>query len=127
MKTDKWLPVGLRSVLILAPLLLCAWAIPPAALGQERQQLTFKDLMQVRQIQQPSISPDGAWVALAAVPDRGDGEVQVYSTGSETIYSVPLPSGSRCALVLHLRPGRQRNGGTLLAQGWASSRPRAER
>ncbi|MBT8397410.1 MAG: hypothetical protein KJN92_10605, partial [Gemmatimonadetes bacterium] len=54
------------------------------------RQVTFRDLMQVRQIQQPSISPDGAWVALAAVPDRGDGEVQIYSTETETVYSVPL-------------------------------------
>jgi len=45
----------------------------PAA-GQERQQLTFQDLMKVRQIESPTISSNGRWAALAAVPDRGDGE-----------------------------------------------------
>jgi dipeptidyl aminopeptidase/acylaminoacyl peptidase len=54
--------------------------------------LTFQDLMKVRQIQQPSISPDGEWVVLTATPDRGDGEVLVYSTAGEATYSVPMGS-----------------------------------
>jgi dipeptidyl aminopeptidase/acylaminoacyl peptidase len=42
--------------------------------------LTFADLMSFRQIRNASISDDGAWVAYALVPDRGDGEAVVRST-----------------------------------------------
>ncbi|MFC1791098.1 prolyl oligopeptidase family serine peptidase [Gemmatimonadota bacterium] len=64
----------------------------PPARGQARQVLTFQDLMKVRQIQSPSISADGGWLALAAVPDRGDGEVLVHSTRGDTRYAVPRGS-----------------------------------
>jgi dipeptidyl aminopeptidase/acylaminoacyl peptidase len=69
-------------------LLLC----PTITHGQEGERLTYQDLMKVKQIQQPSISADGEWIALAAVPDRGDGEVQVHSTVSDTRYVVPMGS-----------------------------------
>jgi len=78
---------------VLSLLLLFAWLSPGQAGGQESGTLTFQDLMQLRQIQQPSISPDGRWAALTAVPDRGDGEVLVYSTDGDTRYSVPLGAG----------------------------------
>ena len=42
--------------------------------------LTFEDLMKFRQIQNASISENGAWVAYALVPDRGDGEAVVQSS-----------------------------------------------
>jgi len=58
--------------------------------AQERQTLTFPDLMKVRQIQSPSISPNGDWVVLQAEPDRGDGEVLVYSVDGESSFSIPL-------------------------------------
>ena len=64
----------------------------PPARGQARQVLTFQDLMKVRQFQSPSISADGGWLALAAVPDRGDGEVLVHSTRGDTRYAVPRGS-----------------------------------
>jgi dipeptidyl aminopeptidase/acylaminoacyl peptidase len=60
------------------------------ALAQERARLTYQDLMQVRQIQNPSISADGRWVALAAIPDRGDGEVLVHSADGRVRYAVPM-------------------------------------
>ena len=44
------------------------------------QPLTFEELMKFRQIQGTVISNAGDWVAYAAVPDRGDGEVIVRST-----------------------------------------------
>lgn len=72
--------------------LLGVGAIPGPVPAQERQTLTFQDLMKVRQIQRPSISPDGRWVALAATPDRGDGEVLVYDSESETRYSISMGS-----------------------------------
>jgi dipeptidyl aminopeptidase/acylaminoacyl peptidase len=42
--------------------------------------LTFEDLMKFRQIRDASISKDGAWMAYALVPDRGNGEAVVRST-----------------------------------------------
>ena len=44
--------------------------------------------MKFRQIQNASISEDGAWVAFALVPDRGDGEAVVQSTASDTRYRI---------------------------------------
>ena len=78
--------------LFIALLLLGVGAIPGPVLAQERQTLTYQDLMKVRQIQRPSISPDGRWVALAAAPDRGDGEVLVYDSESETRYAISMGS-----------------------------------
>jgi len=46
--------------------------------------LTFLDLMQFRQIEDAVISNDGGWIAYALVPDRGDGEVVIRSTASDT-------------------------------------------
>jgi len=60
------------------------------ARAQENAQLTLRDLMQVRQVQSPSISADGRWVALAAVPDRGDGEVLVHSVDGRVRWAVPM-------------------------------------
>jgi dipeptidyl aminopeptidase/acylaminoacyl peptidase len=75
-------------------LLLSGISVSPApAVGQSPGQLTFQDLMQVRQIRQPSISADGRWVALAAVPDRGDGELLVYEVDGNTLHAVPRGSG----------------------------------
>ena len=64
--------------------------------AQEGARLTFQDLMKVRQIETPSLSADGAWVALAAVPDRGDGEVLVHAVDGSARYSIPR--GSRPAV-----------------------------
>ena len=75
---------------ILAPLLSAT--SPELVHAQERQTLTFQDLMKVRQIQSPSISADGRWVALAAVPDRGDGESLVYSADGGIRRAIPRGS-----------------------------------
>ena len=72
---------------------LMGGAAPGELLGQVGGQLTFQDLMQVRQLSGPSISPDGNWVALTAVPDRGDGEVLVYSTDGRERFAVPMGAG----------------------------------
>jgi hypothetical protein len=50
--------------------------------------LTFEDLMKFRQIRDASISEDGAWVAYALIPDRGDGEVVVQSTSSNELFRI---------------------------------------
>jgi dipeptidyl aminopeptidase/acylaminoacyl peptidase len=75
-----------RDVLIV--LILCLAASPVQA--QEKRTLTFVDLMQFRQIENPSISRDGRWIAFAAMPDRGDPEVVVRSTDGEAKYTVAL-------------------------------------
>ncbi len=59
--------------------------------GQGRA-LTFSDLMQLREIEQPSISDDGLWIAFTAEPDRGDPEVIVRSIDGATRYAIPLAS-----------------------------------
>lgn len=65
---------------------------PCTAGAQQKSTLTYTDLMKVRQVEDPVISHDGRWVALAAVPDRGDGEVLVHSADGEAAYRVPLGS-----------------------------------
>ena len=47
-------------------------------------------MMKFRQIRTPKISVNGKWIALAAIPDRGDPEVQVHSTDGRQHYTVPL-------------------------------------
>jgi len=77
-----------RGSLLLVACVL-AGASSNVAWAQEGARLTYQDLMQVRQIQNPSISADGRWVALAAVPDRGDGEVLIHSADGRVRYAVP--------------------------------------
>ncbi len=50
--------------------------------------LTFLDLMQFRQINDAVIAAEGGWVAYALEPDRGDGEVVIRSTDSDTEYRI---------------------------------------
>ncbi|MDP2955154.1 MAG: prolyl oligopeptidase family serine peptidase [Longimicrobiales bacterium] len=71
-------------------LFLLLLALPASA--QQKKALTFTDLMQIRQVAQPSISADGRWIALTAQPDRGDPEVLVHGTRGETRYAVALGS-----------------------------------
>ncbi len=84
-------PTG--SVFLAFPVVLALMLAPilPAA-GQEGRPLTFTDLMKLREIEQPSISADGNWIAFTAEPDRGDPEVIVRSTTSGDRYVVPLAS-----------------------------------
>jgi dipeptidyl aminopeptidase/acylaminoacyl peptidase len=79
----------MRAGLLFLAASVLAGAPSDVARAQERARLTFQDLMQVREIQNPSISPDGRWVALAAVPDRGDGEVLVHSADGRVQHVVP--------------------------------------
>ena len=57
-------------------------ARPPAV--EPKRPLELVDLMKMRQIESPSISKDGRWVAYALVPDRGDGEAVARSTEGST-------------------------------------------
>jgi dipeptidyl aminopeptidase/acylaminoacyl peptidase len=53
------------------------------AVGQSKQPLTFADVMKFRSIVTPTISDNGDWIALSAVPDRGDSEGLVFAVNSD--------------------------------------------
>lgn len=75
-----------RSFLLIGLIVM----LPLASLNaQDKKALELSDLMKFKQIQSPSISEDGKWVAFAAVPDRGDPEVVVYSTTGKDKYLIP--------------------------------------
>ncbi|MBN2199880.1 MAG: S9 family peptidase [Candidatus Aminicenantes bacterium] len=65
-------------------LLSCALAAGATA----KKELTFKDVMKFRQLRDPVVSADGAWLAYAAQPDRGDGEAFVQSVKEEKSFRV---------------------------------------
>lgn len=76
-KAGLFLSIFICLVLVLSP--------APAA---EKKVLTFQDVMRFREIHNPVISEDGAWIAYNAQPDRGNGEVKIHSLKSDVIYSV---------------------------------------
>ena len=75
-------------LLTVAVLFVCVSGAAPQLCAQDRSTLSWTDLMKVRQIQNPSISDGGRWIALSAVPDRGDGAALVYSTDGSSRYEV---------------------------------------
>lgn len=60
-----------------------------AAASAEKKPLTFEDMMRFRSIVRPVVSEDGAWVAYAAQPDRGDGEAVIRNTSDERSFVIP--------------------------------------
>ena len=81
------------------------------AQGQKALELT--DLMKFKQIQSPSISEDGTWVTFAAVPDRGDPEVVVYSANGKGKYLIPqgkspvISSNGKWVAAVHAVPAEK--------------------
>ena len=67
-------------------LILCLCTIGLAA--QEKRAMEVTDIMKFQQVESPSISQDGQWVAHSAVPDRGDPRVLVYSTDGKVQYAL---------------------------------------
>ncbi len=72
-----------RTFLVLT---ICLCSIGLAA--QEKRAMELTDIMKFQQLRSPSISQDGQWVAHAAVPDRGDPRVLVYSTDGKVQYNL---------------------------------------
>ena len=70
----------------LSALILCLCSLGMAA--QEKRAMEVTDIMKFQQLKSPSISQDGRWVAHAAVPDRGDPRVLVYSTDGKIQYAL---------------------------------------
>ncbi len=97
MNPSRWIRVG--WTLMLGGVLLAT----VVAAGEKP--LTFRDLMQFRQIEDPVISVDGDWVAYTIAPDRGDGEVVIRSTVSGTEVRVERGAG----------PEISRDGGWVVA------------
>jgi dipeptidyl aminopeptidase/acylaminoacyl peptidase len=56
--------------------------------AQEKQAMDVTDIMKFQQLRSPSISKDGRWVVHAAVPDRGDPRILVYSTDGKVQYAL---------------------------------------
>ena len=73
-----------RPILITALL----FTVVLISLSQDKKALSVTDMMKFRQVQSPTISNDGKWVVHAAVPDRGDPEVLVYSTEGKAKYTI---------------------------------------
>lgn len=78
-----------RAPLIAFALFLVPALSGPALLAQAKKALTFTDMMKFRHLQNPVISEDGAWVAFASQPDRGDGEGMVIQVRTGKIHAVP--------------------------------------
>ncbi|MEN8153671.1 MAG: prolyl oligopeptidase family serine peptidase [Acidobacteriota bacterium] len=73
--------------------------------------LSFTDIMKFKEIKNLTISEDGLWVALNADPDRGNGEVHIYSTSKDTRYiikrgSKPVISKDGKWTVMAIKPGK---------------------
>lgn len=82
---------GSRLTALGATLLLATAApavAPGAAAAQDRPALTWTDLMRIRQVEDPSISADGRWLAFTAAPDRGDPEVVVRAVDGGARFTV---------------------------------------
>ncbi len=56
--------------------------------AQDKRAMELADIMKFQQLRSPAISHDGHWVAHAAVPDRGDPRVLVYSTDGKIHYEL---------------------------------------
>ena len=67
-------------------LTLCLWSI--GLLAQEKRAMELSDIMKFQQLKSPSISEDGKWVSVAAVPDRGDPSILVYSSDGKIQYEL---------------------------------------
>lgn len=71
----------------IVPLLFSCLVLFGISLGAEtKKSLSFTDLMKMRSIEEPVIADNGAWVAYALVPDRGDGELVVRATSGGSEY-----------------------------------------
>ena len=88
MSSSSFRPGALAFSVSILLLSLCSLPLS----GQEKRALTFVDLMQLREIAQPSISNDGLWIAFTAEPDRGDPEVIVRPTQGDVRYVIPFGS-----------------------------------
>lgn len=57
--------------------------------------LTFEDVMKFEDIQSPTISSQGNWIAYGVWPDRGDGKVVIQNTSNKKSYEIELGSNPK--------------------------------
>lgn len=74
---SKIFKTGLFFIGTLFPLLTAAQGV-----------MTFEDVMQFEDISNVTWSGNGNWLAYEVNPDRGDGELKVFNTGSGTEYTI---------------------------------------
>jgi len=80
-----------------------------AAESEQKKAMTFQDVMKFKEIRSPVISEDGLWLAYAAQPDRGDGEVKVQCMKTGKVFTVergssPVISKDSCWVVMNVKP-----------------------
>jgi hypothetical protein len=61
--------------------------LAPQAVAQKRAQ-TLRNASELRALHNPVISADGAWMAAEERPDRGDGNVRVWSTEGDVTFTI---------------------------------------
>ena len=77
------------SFFLLAGLFFIISAAPAA----QKKALTFQDVMKFKHVRSPVISEDGLWIAYAAQPDRGDGEIKIHEIKGGRSFTVERGSG----------------------------------
>jgi dipeptidyl aminopeptidase/acylaminoacyl peptidase len=78
-----------RAPAVIIALILVLGLTGPALFAQAKKALTFTDMMKFRHLRNPVISEDGAWVAFASQPDRGDGEGMAIDVQTGRTHVVP--------------------------------------
>src|SRR5512140_1166988 len=77
---------SVESLMRICPaLLLLSFVLP--AVSQTKHPFTFEDMMKLKRVEEPVVSPDGKWVLFAAV----DVDLQA-NTKTPHIWVVPLSS-----------------------------------
>ncbi len=76
--------------------------LAPAAFGQNKRPFTFEDMMALKRVGSPEISPDGRWVAFTAVDVNLE-----ENTRKPHLWIVPL-SGGESRLLLSTAAGEDR-------------------
>jgi dipeptidyl aminopeptidase/acylaminoacyl peptidase len=100
-----------RRPILITVLLFTAVLI---SLSQDKKALSVTDMMKFRQVQSPTISNDGNWVVHAAVPDRGNPEVLVYSTDGKAKFTIHrgekpvISNDGQWISVVHAVPAKER-------------------
>ncbi len=74
-----------------------------AGCAQTKRPFTFEDMMQLKRIGEPGVSPDGRWVAFSAVDVRLDA-----NTRTPHLWVVPLAGGEAKRLTPETGPGEDR-------------------
>ena len=98
------------------PILILFSACP--LIGQAKHPFTFEDMMALKRVEEPEVSPDGKWVLFAAV----DVDLKA-NTKAPHVWVVPLASSSENSAVPHPSPVLARVGYTWGGTAGSSTQP----